>query len=140
MTATDTDEAKEELGVWRFEGGKIYQYVKSGALIPAGESVVVDTSVTTAALIGRQVVTVQSATGLIRGIAEVTLPNLGFGWVTKYGPATARVVTNANPGVALTSSSTTGVLSVWGVSNLDVAAIALQTGLSAGSAVFVQAL
>ena len=141
ITANDTTQ-QEELGIWRFEAGKILKYVKAGALIPAGEAVVLDSTVAGGSplLMGQQVLQVSAITNMIAGIAETTLASLNFGWITTYGPATARVVTNANPGVILGSSATTGVLSTWGVSNLHGMAVALQTGLSAGSAVFVTLL
>ena len=50
---------QEELGIWRFEAGKILRYVQAGAaVIPAYEAVKHDSTVTsvTAALIGNRVV------------------------------------------------------------------------------------
>lgn len=144
-----TSEKREEFGVYRFESGKIYRYVKAGALIPAGEAVVGDHSVTTAGLIGNQVVALGSTTNmLILGVAEATLSNLGHGWITVHGPATARVVTNAPAGAHLGANAgnaatpvQTGVLNLWSpATSLSVFAIALQTGLSAGSAIYIKAL
>lgn len=140
VTSNDSTQ-QEELGVWRFEDGNIYRYVRANALIPRGEPVVLDTTVTTAALMGHYVLQLSSATAMIMGIAEATLASGNFGWITAYGPATARVVTNTIPNVALTGSTTTGVLATWSsTAGLFERAIALQTGLSAGSAVFITAL
>lgn len=132
----------EELGVWRFEAGKILRYVKAGALIPAGESTKFDTSVVTGTplLMGAQVLQASGATDMFAGVAEVTLPNLGFGWVTIYGPATARVVSATIPGSPLGPSGTTGVLDIRNSSHFNAVAVALQSGLSAGSAVFISVL
>lgn len=138
ITANDTTQ-QEELGVWRFEAGKVLRYVKAGALIPAGEAVKLDSSVTTAALMGHQVLQTSGATDMMLGIAEVTLANLGFGWVTVYGPATGRVATTA-AGAGIGPSANTGVLSISNTSHFNAAAIAMQTGLSAGSAVFISVL
>lgn len=142
ITANDAIGPVEELGTWRYEAGKILRYVKAAALIPGGESVQLDHTVTTAALIGNQVQAIQSTTNiLLAGIAETTLAANSFGWITCYGPATARVTTNAPAGAALgpsATTATTGVLGIWNMSQFaNVAAVAVQTGLSAGSAIFV---
>ncbi len=137
ITTTNTDAAQEELGIWRYEAGKVLRYVKAGALIPGGEAVKIDTTVTTAALMGNQVLQTSGRTDMLLGIAEVTLPNLGFGWITCYGPATARVVTTTVPASALGPDSSTGVLQIRTATDFNAAAIALQSGLSAGSAVFI---
>lgn len=141
ITDTDAIGPREELGVWRFEAGKILRYVKAaGAVIPAGEAVRVDHSVTTAALIGNQVVQTSAATNILYGIAEATLASLNFGWVTVYGPATARVDTDAAAGSGLGPSTSTGVLTIRNTSHFNTGAVALAAGLSAGSAVFVSKL
>ena len=139
ITANDTTQ-QEELGVWRFEAGKVLRYVKASALIPAGEALKMDSSVTTAALMGMQVQASSGATDMFFGIAETTLAALNFGWVTIYGPATGRVVTADAAGAGLGPSANTGVLSIRNTSHFNAAAIAIQTGLSAGSAVFVSVL
>lgn len=137
---TDTNTvADEEVGIWRAEAGKILRYVKASAPINQYMAVAFDTTVTTAALMGNQVRTTQVAADPFYGIAEVTLPNLGFGWVTVYGPATARVATATVPGVYLAASTASGILTT-AVGASGFAAIALQTGLSAGSAIYVKNL
>src|SRR5690349_9914192 len=115
VTANDNTQ-KEELGVLRFEGGKIYRYVKASSVIPIGEIVTADATVTTAALISYQVNQLSSVTNInVVGLAETTLAALNFGWITVYGPATGRVTTNTNPGTPLGApamggqSVTTGV-------------------------------
>lgn len=138
-TVTDQRLA-DELGVWRFEAGKILRYVQAAALIPRFEALRVDATVTTAGLIGHRVLQTSGATDMFMGIAEVTFPNLGFGWATIYGRATARVVAGEIPGSPLGPSSTTGVLTIRNTSHFNAAAIALQSGLSAGSAIFVSVL
>lgn len=139
ITDNDLIGPKEELGVWRYEAGKVLRYVKSGALIPAGECVKADVTVTTAALFGAQVLQCSAATDMFLGIAETTLASLSFGWVTIFGPATGRVATAGNevPGAAVGPSTNTGVLSVRNTSHWNAIAIAMQSGLSAGSAVFI---
>lgn len=131
---------EEEVGIWRFEGGKIYRYMRAGDLIPAGENVRMDFSVVTGSpgLIGGQVLQTSGPTNVFLGIAETTLASGNYGWITVYGPATARVATNQIPGGSLGPDVTaTGVLSIRNTSHFMVGALALQTGLSAGSAVFV---
>ena len=131
----------EELGVWRFEGAKIVRYVKSGSLIPRYEPVRVDFTVSTAALIGHQVLQTDGATNMFFGVADnATFANLSFGWVTVYGPATARVDTLLIPGSPLGPSVTTGVLTIRNSSHFNAVAVAVQSGLSAGSAIFVTVL
>lgn len=147
ITDNDTVGPKEELGVWRYEAGKVLRYVKSGSLIPAYESVRLDHSVTTAALMGNQVVQTDGATNVFMGVAEVTFANLSFGWITVYGPATARVAgpqadgtTSARDGAPLGPSGNTGVLSIRNTSHFNAVAVAVQSGLSAGSAIFIRML
>lgn len=139
VTANDTTQ-QEQLGVWRFEAGKILRYVRAAALIPAGEPCTADATITTAAWIGHNVLQTSAVTNTFFGIAETTLASGSFGWVTLYGPATARVDTNLIPGSPLGPSVTTGVLTIRNTSHFNAAAIALQTGLSAGSAIFVSVL
>jgi len=136
ITGTDTT-AQEELGVFRYEAGKILRYVQAQLLVQAREPVRAQFDVTTAALMGNRVLASSAVTDMFFGIAEVTLPALGFGWVTVYGPATARVDTAAIPGSPLGPSGTSGVLTIRNTSHFNAAAIALQTGLSAGSAIFI---
>lgn len=131
---------KEELGVWRFSGGKVYKYTKSGALIPRGEPCRYDFTVTTAALIGNQILQSSAVTDIFAGVAEATFASLSFGWLTVYGPATGRVDTNVIPGSPLGPSSTTGVLTIRNTSHFNAVAVALETGLSAGSAIFISVL
>ena len=141
-TETQTVPA-EELGVWRFEAGKILRYVKASALIPRYEAVGWDiTATTTAALFGTQVLSAIGETGMLLGVADqATLPLNGYGWITAYGPATARVVTNELPGQRLGCGGQTGVLLRLQITTYFMPrAIAVQTGLSAGSAVFITVL
>lgn len=84
--------------MWRFEAGKILRYVRAGALIPRFESARYDFTVTTAALMGNQVLQTSAATDMFAGVAEATLASLNYGWITTYGPATARVVAGEVPG------------------------------------------
>ena len=139
VTDTHAIGPQEELGVWRFEAGKIYRYVKFGALIPAFEACRLDSTVTTAALFGNQVLQTSAATDMFMGIAEVTGPNLAFGWITAYGNATGRVAGEA-AGSALGPSANTGVLSIRNTSHFNTSAIAAAAGLSMGSAVFIHVL
>lgn len=142
ITETHTSQ-QEELGVWRFEAGKILRYVQAGAaVIPAYEAVIHDSTVTsvTAALVGNRVVQSSGATDMFLGIAEVTLAGSSYGWITTYGPATARVATGAIPNTPLGPSGNTGVLSIRNTSHFNAAAIAVASGLSAGSTVFVSIL
>ena len=135
VTDTDTTQ-KEELGVLRFEGAKLYRYSKAGALIPAYSALKLDTSVSTAA----QVVQTSTDTDMFFGIAEVTIALNSFGWATIYGPATSRAQTGVVPGVALGTSNFTGVLGIRQVSHFSAAGLAVATGLSAGSSIFISVL
>lgn len=146
VTANDPT-PQEELGVWRWDAGRVLRYVKAGtAVIPRFEAVTRDSAVTssTPALIGNQVVQTSGATDLLLGIAEVTLAGSNYGWITAYGPATARVRFSAGggeiPGAILGPSGDTGVLSIRNTSHFNAAAIAISSGLSMGSAVFVAVL
>ena len=131
----------EEIGIWRYDAGRIVRYVKSGSLIPRFESVRVDGTVSTAALIGHQVVQTDGQTNMFFGVADShTFANLSYGWVTIYGPATARVDTTVIPNSALGPNSQTGVLTIRNTSHFNAVAVALQSGLSAGSAVFITVL
>lgn len=134
---------REELGVWRFEAGKILRYVKAGALIPRYEGVMWDENATaTAALFGNQVVQCIGESHLLLGIADqATFALNTYGWITAFGQATARVVTNTVPGNTLGIGTVTGVLArIQTSTNFLPKAIAVQTGLSAGSAIFITSL
>ena len=140
-TQNDLVGPKEELGLWRFDAGRILRYVKSGSLIPRNEAVRLDFTATTAALIGRQVVQTDAPTNILFGIADNhTFANLSFGWVTVYGNATSRVTIDLASGIRLGPTATTGVLGVTQNSSFQGQAIALATGVSSGSAVHVCAL
>ena len=144
ITSVDTT-AQEELGIWRWEAGKVLRYVKAGSLIQAFEPVRLDFTVAGGSplLLGNQVLPVSASTDVFMGIAEVTMANLNFGWITVYGPATARVNTNEIPGAALGPSNAagaSGILAIRNSSHFSAVAVALQTGLSMGSAVFVTVL
>lgn len=141
LTQADTT-PKEELGIWRWEAGKVLRYVKAGALIPRYESVKFDTAVTvTAALFGNQVVQTSGPTDMFLGVADgATLALNSYGWITFFGPATARVAAGEIPATGLGPSSNTGVLSVRNTSHFNAVAIAIASGLSAGSAIFVSQL
>jgi len=147
INANDTS-AQEELGIWRAEGSKVLRYMKASALIPGGECVKVDTTVSTGLLMGNQVLQCSTATDPMIGIAEFTLALLNFGWVTVAGPATGRVGAGEAPGVGLGPSTLTGVLrsagalGAVGASSVfqNFFALALQSGLSGGSAVYITAL
>src|SRR5882724_5539788 len=114
VTDTSTT-AQEELGVWRFENGKIYRYNKAGALLLAYQALKLDT--TTGGQLGAQVIQVTTDTDVFLGVAEVTIALNSFGWITTYGPATCRVAVAAVPGVALGPANATGALTIRQVSN-----------------------
>ena len=140
--SANTAEQQEEVGVWRFESGNIYRYMRAGALIPAYEAVSYDNSVVSGSplLLGNQVIAAIGETNLVLGIAETTLSSGNYGWITVYGPVTARVQTTVIPGRQLGAAGETGVLGIRTTSNYHQSALAVQTGLSAGSAVFLRAL
>lgn len=131
---------QEELGIWRFEAGKILRYVKANAAIPAGASVKADAPIVTAALMGNQVVGTTGVTDMLLGVMETTLPLGQYGWITCFGPATAMVVTNTIPAQGLAPGASSGVLGIAATCNYNAAAVAIQTGLSAGSAIFITVL
>lgn len=111
-------------------------------MIPAFEVVTHDSTVTsaTAALVGNQVVQASGDTNMFLGIAEVTMAGSNYGWITTYGPATARVVSAVIPMQPLGPGSSTGVLSIRNTSHFNAAALAVASGLSMGSTVFVSVL
>lgn len=145
--SANTADQREELGVLRYDSGKVLRYVRAGALIPAGESVRYDFSTlaggTSPGLFGAQVVQVDGTTNMFFGVAEATLASGSYGWVTIFGPATARVASATIPGSALgpsTAAGVTGILAIRDQSHFAAFALAVQTGLSAGSAVFITVL
>lgn len=107
----------------------------------------IDVTTTTGLLMGAQVVALNplQAQGTgggsqmpFVGIAEATIPLNNFGWITVNGPATGRVVTSTIPGTYVGGGTVSGILGVANASQMFLAnAIALQTGLSAGSAIFI---
>ena len=139
VTDNDTSQ-KEELGVLRFEGGKLYRYVKSGALIAAYSALKLDVSASTAAAAMTQAVQTSTDTDMFFGVNEVTMALNSFGWITVYGPATARVTTGIVPGVALGTTNTTGILGIRQISHFSAAGLAVASGLSAGSPIFISVL
>lgn len=141
VTDNHTVGPKTELGVWRFEAGKILRYVKSAHAIDKNAAVKMDATVTTAALIGHQVGMTSAATDLLFGVAETTFAALSFGWVTVSGVATARVDSLAAAGQPLgPHQGNTGMLSFRSYSHFHAGAVALAAGLSGGSAVHINAL
>jgi hypothetical protein len=141
---TDVDTTpQEELGIWRFEAGKVLRYVKAGALIPQYEAVMFDESATASpGLFGNQVIQSIGESHMLLGVADqATMASLSYGWITVYGQATARVVTATVPGNSLGVGTLTGVLARVQTSTFFMPRlIAVQTGLSAGSAVFIAVL
>jgi len=129
---------EEELGIFRFEAGKILRYCRAGDLIPRFESVRLDTARHIS--VGGQVLQTSGVTNMFVGIAEVTMAKDNFAWVTIYGPATGRVAAGEIPLSPLGPSANTGVLSIRNTSHFNAVAIAVESGLSAGSAVFISVL
>lgn len=112
-------------------------------MIPRYEAVRFDEAATaTAALFGNQVRATSGETDILLGIADnATFANLSYGWITCQGQATARVVTSTIPGARLAPGGSTGVLlTIQTTTYMLPKAIAVQTGLSAGSAIWVTAL
>src|SRR5687767_14623506 len=95
--ATETHTVpQEELGVWRFEAGKILRYVKAGTAINRYAAVMWDESATvTAALFGNQIMCGIGESHMMLGVADqATLSINNYGWITVYGPATCQVTAN----------------------------------------------
>src|SRR5687767_11542691 len=83
VTAVDTT-AKEELGVLRFENGRVYKYVKAvDAAITAGFAA--EYSGTT----GTNVRLAVASAHMYAGVAETTLTSGSFGWLTVQGLTSA---------------------------------------------------
>lgn len=89
---------------------------------------------------GGQVLQTSGVTNMFIGIAEVTMAKDVFGWITIYGPATARVATTTIPLSPLGPSADTGVLSIRNTSHFNAVALAVESGLSFGSAIFISVL
>lgn len=124
--------------MWRFEAGKILRFVRAGDLIPRFESVRYDAA--RHIDVGGQVLQTSGVTNMFVGIAEVTMAKDNYAWVTIYGPATARVTTTTIPLSSLGPSADTGVLSIRNTSHFNAVALAVESGLSFGSAIFISVL
>lgn len=148
VAANDTTQ-REELGILRFEGAKIYRYVKmTGGAATAFEAASYAADTTTSI---KQTPAASTAAGQsVAGITESAITSGSFGWLTVYGGATAKCDTAATVGLVLVPSTTAGVLAgrhtihgavaTTGGNQVNNAAIALTTGVATGSSVFVNCL
>lgn len=135
VTSTDTV-SREELGIWRFDAGRILRFMQAGSNIFPGEAVTLNTAV----VAGTSVIQTSADTNLLFGVAEVSMPLNYYGWVTIYGPATARAGVNVAIASGLGPNVATGVLTIRNTSHFNGAAIAMAAGVSSGSAVYITQL
>lgn len=148
VSANDSTQ-KEELGILRFEGAKLYRYVKgTAANITAGQacSYAADSSTSIITTAAASTATAQS----VAGIAETAITSGSFGWLTVSGPATALVDTGARVHDCLTGATTAGALAAvntihgavatTGANNALKTIMSLTTGVLTGSLVFVRCI
>jgi hypothetical protein len=124
VTAADTS-AKEELGVLRFENGRVYKYVRAvdGAI---GAGFVAEYSGTGGTTVRLAVASAQ----IYAGVAETALSSGNYGWVTVQGLTSAMCNSSVTAGNGLIVAGTAGMLTVATSASLARAqAIALTTGL-----------
>jgi hypothetical protein len=130
-----------ELGSMRWDAGRILQYVKFGGNPAAYEWVQGDTAQFTQAYQVIQLAASVTQTPL--GVAEFGGSNGSFGWITRLGPATAKVATTAFAGSELRPGGTAGTLGpIWTTAPTQFGGygIAVATGVAAGSLVNVRCL
>ena len=134
---------KNELGSLRFDGGRILQYVKFNATVPAAyEWCQVDNTQFTTPY---QVIQLAgSVTQVPFGVCEYGASSGSYGWITRLGPATAKTATTAFAGSALRPGGSAGTLGpTWiGTAPTQGAGygIAIATGVANGSLVSVRCL
>ncbi len=133
---------KAELGSLRFDAGRILQYVKYAATVPGVyEWCQTDTSQFTN--VYQVVQLAASVTQVPFGVCEYGASAGSYGWVTRLGPATAKVATTAYAGSALRPGGTAGTLGpIWTSAPTQGAGfgVAVATGVAAGSLVSVRCL
>ena len=132
---------QNELGMMRWDGGRILQYVKFGGSPAPYEWIQTDTAQFTQPY---QVIQLAaSVTQVPLGVAEFGGSNGSFGWITRLGPATAKVATTAFAGSELRPGGTAGTLGpIWTTAPTSMGGfgIAVATGEAAGSLVNVRCL
>ena len=136
VTANDST-AQEMLGSIRFENGKIFRYVLAGGTIAASDAV--KSSGTTGTTV---ITTTAAANQKVVGVAETAITNAQYGWITVYGKATCKVVVSTAAGAVLDADSgTAGTLKLAVSGDLNTGdAVAMETGVAAGSLVFLTCL
>jgi hypothetical protein len=110
ITAT----AEHELGRLTFDRGRILQYVKfaSGAAKYNWMELDVATTAGDDKANTVRIVAGDGATGAVLGVAEYGATANNYGWITRFGGATAKVAVTSAIGVPLTNpGNATGVLS-----------------------------
>jgi hypothetical protein len=124
VAANDSTQ-KEELGILRFENGKVFKYVQvSSAANIAANFAAEYTGTSTGVRLA-----VASAQK-IAGIAETALSTSFYGWITVQGLASAMCNSSVTAGNGLIVAGTAGMLTVATSASLARAdAIALTTGL-----------
>jgi hypothetical protein len=132
---------KHELGILRFDAGRILKYVKFGAAVTPYSWAQLDNTQFTEA---NQVITLAaSVTQIAVGVIEYGGSSGSFGWMTIHGPATAKTATTAYAGAPLRASGTAGTAGpLFGSAptQLPTFGVAVATGVAAGSLVLVQCL
>lgn len=104
LTANDSA-AQEELGSFRFEGGKVYKYVYFADAVTAaiGAPVIMDGTYNYKVTVD---VSEGAGVGSVAGVAITTNTPLYYGWVQIYGAATVKVTDYITAGDGLIASGT----------------------------------
>lgn len=106
VTATST-EAKNRVGLRRFENGREYIYQQADDAITAGQAVKLDIA---ASADGLKVTPCAAAGDSCFGIAEVAIADESYGWITVRGVATVSVANGVAVDDPLAASGAAGVL------------------------------
>jgi hypothetical protein len=126
VTSVDTTQ-QNELGIMRWDASRILQYVKFNSYVTPNDWVQLDyptgavgglTNAAAANAFNYQVIDLQgNPTFCPWGVWEGPTIALGnFGWITRLGPATAKVSSTAIAGLDLRPAGVTGVLGAIGTS------------------------
>jgi len=132
LTETSSTQ-KEEAGIVRWEGGAAYRYVLAGAAIAQYDAVMY--SGTTGYTV---IPTTSTGNEVILGAAQVAIGNAYWGWILIYGKGLVKSDATHTAGVALTDGVGVGTVKAYaGTETSGPCALALATGVTAGSTVFM---
>lgn len=118
LTADDSS-AQEELGGFRFDGGKIYKYVQFQDSISAAEGapVIYDGTSSYKVTVDQDA---GAGTGSVAGVALTNNTEGYYGWIQLHGPAVVKITDYISTGRALIVSGTD---LFWSAADLTSAAV-----------------